>query len=66
MNMKLANLLLVTSDEIFGKIYYKQDEIYEGFLQDAFDLLGEDDVWVLNQEVFHIELISDELHIYTR
>ena len=62
--MKLRDLLLVT--EAFGKIYYKQDEIYEGFLQDVFDLSEEDGAWVLDQEVFHIELISDELHIYTR
>ena len=62
--MKLRDLLLVT--EAFGKIYYKQDEIYEGFLQDVFDLSEENGKWVLDQEVFHIELISDELHIYTR
>ena len=62
--MKLRDLLLVT--EAFGKIYYKQDEIYEGFLQDVFDLSEEDGVWVLDQEVFHIELISNKLHVYTR
>ena len=62
--MQLRELLLVT--EAFGKIYYKQDEIYEGFLQDVFDLSEENGKWVLDQEVFHIELISDELHIYTR
>ena len=62
--MKLRDLLLVT--EAFGKIYYKQDEIYEGFLQDVFDLSEEDGKWVLDQEVFHIELISNKLHVYTR
>ena len=62
--MQLRELLLVT--EAFGKIYYKQDEIYEGFLQDVFDLSEEDGKWVLDQEVFHIELISNKLHVYTR
>ena len=62
--MKLRDLLLVT--EAFGKIYYKQDEIYEGFLQDVFDLSEEDGKWVLEEEVFSVELIFNELHIYTR
>ena len=62
--MQLRELLLVT--EAFGKIYYKQDEIYEGFLQDVFDLSEEDGKWVLDQEVFHMELISNKLHVYTR
>ena len=62
--MQLRELLLVT--EAFGKIYYKLDEIYEGFLQDVFDLSEEDGKWVLDQEVFHIELISNKLHVYTR
>ena len=62
--MQLRELLLVT--EAFGKIYYKQDEMYKGFLQDVFDLSEEDGKWVLDQEVFHIELISNKLHVYTR
>ena len=62
--MKLRDLLLVT--EAFGKIYYKQDEIYEGFLQDVFDLSEEDGKWVLEEEVFSVELDCDKLYVYTR
>ena len=62
--MKLRELLLVT--EAFGKIYYKQDEIYEGFLQDVFDLSEEDGKWVLEEEVFSVELDCDKLYVYTR
>ena len=62
--MKLRDLLLVT--EAFGKIYYKQDEIYEGFLQDVFDLSEEDGKWVLEEEVFSVELDCEKLYVYTR
>ena len=62
--MQLRDLLLVT--EAFGKIYYKQDEIYEGFLQDVFDLSEEDGKWVLDQEVFSVELDCNKLYVYTR
>ena len=64
--MKLRDLLLVTSEDVFGKIYYRQDEMYKGFLQDVFDLSEEDGKWVLEEEVFSVELIFNELHVYTR
>ena len=64
--MQLRELLYVTSEDVFGKIYYKQDEMYEGFLEDVFDLSEEDGKWVLEEEVFSVELIFNELHVYTR
>ena len=34
--MKLMDLLLVTSTDNIGVIYYKQDIIYDGSLRDVF------------------------------
>ena len=34
--------------------------------EDVFDLSEEDGKWVLDQEVFHMEFISNKLHVYTR
>ena len=63
--MKLKDLLLVTND-VFGVIYYNQNTIYKGSLRDVFDLSEEDCKWVLEEEVFSVELIFNELHVYTR
>ena len=40
--------------------------MYKGFLQDVFDLSEEDGKWVLEEEVFSVELIFNELHVYRR
>ena len=64
--MQLRDLLLVTSEDVFGVIYYNQNTIYKGSLREVFDLSEEDGNWVLEEEVFSVELDCDELHIYTR
>ena len=64
--MKLRDLLLVTSEDVFGVIYYNQNTIYKGSLREVFDLSEEDGNWVLEEEVFSVELIFNELHVYTR
>ena len=63
--MKLRDLLLVTND-VFGVIYYNQNIIYKGSLREVFDLSEEDGNWVLEEEVFSVELDCDELYVYTR
>ena len=54
--MKLRDLLLVTSEDVFGVIYYNQNTIYKGSLREVFDLSEEDGNWVLEEEVFSIAL----------
>ena len=64
--MQLRELLYVTSEDVFGKIYYKQDEMYEGFLEYVFDLSEEDGRWVLDTDVFSVEVMCNKLYVYTR
>ena len=63
--MKLRDLLLVTND-VFGVIYYNQNTIYKGSLRDVFDLSEEDGRWVLDTDVFSVEVMCNKLYVYTR